>query len=111
MDFCFICLILASVFWTIQPIFNARVADYYESEDYSNMGTALFNGFICGMLGSAFFIAATKMCESLSKSVAYTYALPIVFTSLLSIVMYNETLGVNKWGGIVLILLGLYLMH
>lgn len=111
MDYCFISLILASIFWSIQPIFNARVADYYESNDYSNMGFAIASGFIFGMLGTACFIVGTKLCDSLSQSVAYTYALPIIFTSVASIIIYNETLGVRKWAGIVLILFGLYLMH
>lgn len=107
---CFLCLLLSSIFWTIQPIFNSRVRDHYANQDYSSMAQSLFIGFTMGLAGAAFFILATSYCDSLSKAVAYTYALPIVLSTVASIFLYNEVIGPEKWFGIILILIGLYLI-
>lgn len=107
---CFVCLLLSSIFWTIQPIFNSRVKDHYAVKDFSSMGQSLFIGFSMGLAGTLFFILATSYCESLSKAVAYTYALPIVLSTIASIFLYNEVIGPQKWLGIVFILFGLYLI-
>ena len=110
MDLCFICLLACSICWTISPIFNSRAGKYYEEKDYTNMLEAGITGFSVGILGTILFIIATSLCDSLSTSVVYTYALPIVFTTIASIFLYGEVIDIKTWFGIFLILCGLYLV-
>lgn len=107
---CFLSLLTASVFWTIQPIYNSQIVGLYEEKNYKDIGLTVAKGFGCGLLGTLFFVIANKLCDSLSTSVAYTYALPIVFTTLASKFLYNEDVGLRKWLGILVITVGLYLM-
>ena len=67
-------------------------------------------GFSVGIIGTILFIIGTSLCDSLSTSVIYTYALPIVFTTILSVFLYNEVIGIKTWFGVFLILCGLYLV-
>ena len=110
MDLCFLCLITCSICWTISPIFNSRAGKYYEEKDYPNMLEAGITGFSVGVIGTILFIIATSLCDSLSTSVIYTYALPIVFTTIISVFLYNEVINIKTWFGIFLIIWGLYLV-
>lgn len=110
MDLCFICLLTCSICWTISPIFNSQAGKYYEEKDYPNMLEAAITGFSVGIIGTILFIIATSLCDSLSTAVIYTYALPIIFTTIASIFLYNEEISLKTWFGIFLILCGLYIV-
>ena len=60
--------------------------------------------------GTCFFVLSTTKCKSLSKNVTYTYAIPIILTTILSNLIYKEEVGMKKMAGIGLILSGLYLV-
>ena len=59
-------------------------------------------------MGTLIFVLSTTKCKSLSKNVTYTYAIPIILTTIISKLIYNEAISTKKGLGIGLILLGMY---
>ena len=110
MDMCFIYLILCSILWSISPIFYKKAGEYYKKKETISALKRLIIGFSIGISGTSLFILATNSCKTLTKSVTYTYALPILLTSLYSRLLFNEKLTTNKYIGLASIIGGLYLL-
>jgi multidrug transporter EmrE-like cation transporter len=96
--------------WSLSPIFYKKAGEYYKKNEKLYAFKRLFTGFLIGMSGTFLFILATNTCKTLTKSVTYTYALPILLTTLYSKILFNEKLTTNKYIGLVAIIGGLYLL-
>ena len=110
MDKCLIYLITCSILWSISPIFYKKAGEYYKKKEKLYAFKRLLMGFSIGMSGTLLFVLATNSCKTLTKSVTYTYALPILLTTLYSKILFNEKLTTNKYIGLVAIIGGLYLL-
>ena len=110
MNYCNMYLIICSLIWSLSPFFYKKAGIYYNNNDYSNMIRYATVGFILGGLGTFIFIKATSLCNDLSKAVAFTYALPIIFTTLVGIIIFKHTISISKIIGLFLIISGLYLL-
>ena len=110
MDRCLPYLILVSVLWSISPILYKKAGIFYKKNDNFNALKYLISGFSLGSTGTLLFVLSTTKCKNLTKNVTYTYAIPIILTTILSALIYKEEVSVKKGLGIGLILLGLYLV-
>tara|TARA_B100001778_G_scaffold158717_1_gene130450 strand:- start:181 stop:516 length:336 start_codon:yes stop_codon:yes gene_type:complete len=110
MDYCLIYLFVVSVLWSISPILYKKSGIYYKKDDKFNAVKYLLVGFLVASTGTCFFVLSTTKCKSLTKNVTYTYAIPIILTTILSNLIYKEEVGMKKMAGIGLILSGLYLV-
>ena len=103
-------LFVVSVLWSISPILYKKSGIYYKKDDKFNAVKYLLVGCLVASTGTCFFVLSTTKCKSLSKNVTYTYAIPIILTTILSNLIYKEEVGMKKMAGIGLILSGLYLV-
>tara|TARA_B100000401_G_scaffold395485_2_gene304451 strand:+ start:11438 stop:11722 length:285 start_codon:yes stop_codon:yes gene_type:complete len=92
----------------MSPVIQARVPELYNEGNYSNAATYALAGFFVGLLGTLFFIVSTSLCNDLTMSVVFTYALPIVFTFILGVVFRDEEFNFYRILGVLHVLLGLY---
>ena len=110
MDKCLPYLIFISILWSISPILYKRAGIYYKKNDSFNALKYLLSGFSIGSSGTLLFVLSTTKCENLTKNVTYTYAIPIILTTILSALIYKEEISVKKGIGVALIISGLYLV-
>ena len=111
MDKCLPYLIFISILWSISPILYKRAGIYYYiKNDNFNALKYLLSGFSVASSGTFLFVLSTTKCENLTKNVTYTYAIPIILTTILSTLIYKEEISVKKGIGIGLIISGLYLV-
>jgi len=108
MDSCILYLVTVSILWSISPVLYKKAGIYYKDKNNLEALKYLLCGFSIGSLGTLIFVLSTTKCKSLSKNVTYTYAIPIILTTIISKLIYNEAITTKKWGGIGLILLGMY---
>ena len=110
MNKCNIYLLLCSILWSISPFFYKKAGEYNKKKDKLNAIKYLLTGFSIGMSGTLLFILSTSVCKTLTKSVTYTYALPILFNTIISVLYFKNTLPNKNYLGIGLIVIGLYLI-
>ena len=110
MNYCNFYLIICSLIWSLSPFFYKKAGIHYNNKDYTSTIRNAIIGFILGGLGTLLFIQATTVCNDLSKAVAFTYALPIIFTSMVSVVIFKQSISISKIIGLFLIITGLYLL-
>ena len=101
-------LILVSILWSISPILYKKAGIFYKKNDKLNALKYLLSGFSVGSAGTLLFVLSTTKSKNLTKNVSYTYAIPIILTTILSALIYKEEVSVKKGLGIGLILSGLY---
>lgn len=109
---CIPLLILCSVFWSTSPLLYKKAGNIYNNDHKKIMNailTGLF-GLIIGGCGTGLFIYSTTICKDLSSSVMYTYSIPIIISTIGSIMFYKEKMTFNKIIALLLILSGLYLI-
>ncbi len=107
---CISILLICSVFWSISPImYKYSGITYNKGNIFESIFIALF-GLLIGGCGTALFIYSTTICKELSNSILYTFSIPIILTTIGSIIVYNEKLTYRKSISIILILYGLYLV-
>jgi drug/metabolite transporter (DMT)-like permease len=109
MNICYFCLFFAAIFWSISPILYTKAGKFYGTEDYNSSFFYIFCGICVSTLGTILFSYASNICNSLSQAVIFTYILPVIFTTIISIIIYNEKIHIKKIGGIFVILVGLFL--
>ena len=110
MDDCIPYLIAVSILWSISPILYKKAGIYYKNKNNLNAIKFLFSGFFIGSIGTMIFVLSTTKCKNLTKNVTYTYAIPIILTTMLSKLIYKEEISMKKGLGIILIISGLYLV-
>ena len=106
MDTCIYYLLAVSILWSISPVLYKKAGIYYKNEDKLNALKYLLSGFLIGSTGTGIFVLSTTKCKSLSKNVTYTYAIPIILTTIISKLVYDERIGIKKGFGISLIISG-----
>ena len=110
MDKRFPYLIIISIFWSISPVLYKKAGIYYKKNDKFNAIIYLLLGFLVATMGTLMFVLSTTKCKNLTKNVTYTYAIPIILTTIFSTLIYKEEISVKKGIGIGLIISGLFLV-
>ena len=73
----------------------------------STWGAIAFLGITCSFLATLFYLMALEKTES-QKVGVYLYTIPPM-TAVLSVLFFNETIGIHLFLGALLVLLGVYL--
>lgn len=110
MNSCLPYLIIISILWSISPIFYKKAGIHYKNKNKTSAVKFLISGFAIGSIGTLLFVLSTTKCKNLTKNITYTYAIPIILSTVLSKLIYKEEISMKKGIGIGLIISGLYLV-
>ena len=104
----YIILVTVSIYGLFHQFYIKKAGIYYKDNNNLEALKYLLCGFSIGLFGTLIFVLSTTRCKSLIKNVTYTYAIPIILTTIISKLIYNEAISTKKGLGIGLILLGMY---